>query len=345
MDNVVTINHTKENILEFDLTMEGVENKDITVMLMVDAKDMSLGFKATKKEKDKWAVKLPKLPMLEKTAYKFHIMVHADGYHFEPFKGTLNVVGSAEIYSSEPKNVTIKPADDNPAKDKKAEAKAPTEKKEQKKEQKVAEDVRGRSREKSIEQIARELTEKTQINSQQKPEKKVENQPIKEAEKKPERKITLGLTSGTKTLQENAKAEHTEEVKEPATPKSANDERQQQQRAAVERITRELAEEKQRKQDEKTKLLEEQKTQDKKIQKSAASDGEKPIEQIARELMEKHKFSPEAISKKVEEVREAAKEAGTKTGSTKDDKVLAILEEVGITPKRKKRARFSIVSH
>lgn len=206
MDNVVSINHKKENVLEFDLTMEGVENKGISVIMMVEAKDMMLGFKAEHKEKDKWSVTLPKLPMLERTAYKFHIMVHADGYHFEPFKGTLNVVGSAEVYSSEPKNVTLKSGNEEEKKEK-------TSKKEDTK-KKTNEAWRGR---------------------------------------------------------------------------------------------------------------------------------EKPIDQIARELMEGQKYSKEHIDKKVEEVREAAEAAGSEI--SKDEKVMAILEEAGITPKRKatRKSRFSFL--
>lgn len=148
MDNVISVNHKRENVIEFDLTMEGVDAKGAEVKLMVETKDMEIGFKASKKEKDTWTVKVPKLPMLERTAYKFYIEVHVDGFFFEAFKGTFNVVGSAEVYSSEPKNVTLKSGDEK-KEDKKSE------KKEEKK--KVSETWR--SREKSIEQIANELLE------------------------------------------------------------------------------------------------------------------------------------------------------------------------------------------
>lgn len=110
MDNIVSIRHQKENVLEFELTIEGVEGKDPIVKLVIQGNSISLGFGATKKEKTTWQVKIPKLSILEKTAYPFHIEVLVDGYYFEAFKGTVNVLGSAEIYSSEPKNITIQPS-------------------------------------------------------------------------------------------------------------------------------------------------------------------------------------------------------------------------------------------
>jgi hypothetical protein len=167
--DTISINHTKENIIEFDLTMEGVETKDVEVKMMVETGTMELGFKAKNKEKDTWMVKLPKLSILERTAYKFYIEIHVDGYYFTPFKGTLNVVGSAEVYSSEPKNVTLKTT--NNAKDEPKNA--PKGSQEEKK--KVSESWR--AKEKSIEQIARELVE------QQKQEKDVpvKNTPVAES--------------------------------------------------------------------------------------------------------------------------------------------------------------------
>lgn len=166
MDNIISINHTKENIIEFDLTMEGVETKDVEVKMMVETKGMELGFKAKNKEKDTWVVKLPKLPILERTAYKFYIEVHADGYYFMPFKGTLNVVGSAEVYSSEPKNVSLK---SEKSEDDKSEPK----KSEDKKDKKVSE--AWRSKEKPIEQIARELIEQQKYNTEEVTRKVEEN--------------------------------------------------------------------------------------------------------------------------------------------------------------------------
>lgn len=274
MDKIVTINHTKENTIEFDLTMDGIEVDGIVVKMMVESKGMELGFKASRKEKDTWAVKLPKLPMLERTAYKFYIEVHADGYYFEPFKGTLNVVGSAEVYSSDPKNVTL----DSTA-DKKKEEKKPSSKEEKTSEKKVSENMRHRSREKGIDQIARELIEQQENN-------------LKSPKLQPSSQHTKPIVAETKTV---ADEKHDR----------------------VEQILREFKDGK------------------------GAKANTTPVEQIARELMETQEFSPEKIDKKIKEVSEAIK---NNKGSEKDEKVIAILEEVGIVPTYKKKRRFSITS-
>jgi len=189
MDNVVSINHTKENVIEFDLTMEGVESKDVDVRFMVESKGMELCFKAAKKEKNTWFVKLPKLPMLERTAYKFTIEVHADGYFFKVFNGTLNVVGSAEIYSSEPKNVTLKPTKSEDKQTDKEDDKTSKSKDKDKKEEKKVQES-SRPREKSIEQIAREMMErnKSEGTSNEKPVTKPAEKIVEKVEPKADKK-------------------------------------------------------------------------------------------------------------------------------------------------------------
>lgn len=204
MDNVLSINHTKENVVDFEITTEGVETKDITVCLVVKAKGMDLCFEAKKKKGDEWSVKIPKLPMLDRTTYNYHIQVQSDGYHFEPLKGKFNVVGSAEVYSTAPKNTTLDPDDKKETTKKKAAAK--------------------------------------------------------------------------------------KAVKETSQPWRA---------------------------------------------------GEKPIEQLARELMEKQDFTPAEVDKKVQEAKDAVAEMPA--GGNKDDKIRSILEEVGIKPKApRKKAKLSL---
>jgi hypothetical protein len=270
MDNVVTINHTKENKLEFELTMDGVENKDTTVMMMIESKGMVLGFKAEHKEKDTWTVKLPKLPMLERTAYQFHITVDVDGYHFEPFQGTCNVVGSAKIYSSDPKNVTLQPTEEK------------------------------------------------------KPEPKKEEK--KEAPKKAVKKKTAEKEAPKKDVKKDQKKDDKKDVTEADT--AIHDSKAAQ--AIRDAIAAAQAATDLRKNSPARKVIEEQK--------------HKPVDELAREFLEQQKFTPEAVNKKVEQVREAVAEAD-KHDHENDDKVLAILEEVGITPMKKKRRRFSLMKH
>lgn len=116
MDNLVTITNTKKNTIQFDLSIEGLEANNVSVRFVVEtAKDMELGFLCKQQDGDKWEVDIPEIEILEKTAYPYHIDVIADGYYFEPLKGTMNVVGSQQIYASSPKTKT-----DAPPKKKKA---------------------------------------------------------------------------------------------------------------------------------------------------------------------------------------------------------------------------------
>jgi len=109
MDNVVLINNSKTNLLEFDLSVEGLNPKDINAKFVIRANNMEFAFECVNVSKNKWEVRLPELPILERTAYPFHFSVDADGYHFEPLKGTVNVVGSAQVYATAPKNAKIAP--------------------------------------------------------------------------------------------------------------------------------------------------------------------------------------------------------------------------------------------
>lgn len=155
MDNVVTINNQKTNTLELDVSVQGLNTTDIRVWLCVAAEGMELCFECNREgHGEKWVVIVPPLPFITRTAYPCSVKIVADGYYFEPLNGTMNVIGSAEVYSSTPQNVELKPSD----KTKTAE------------EEKVAEKVtvkalppgrqpKQRSREKSIEQLAKELME------------------------------------------------------------------------------------------------------------------------------------------------------------------------------------------
>lgn len=166
-DNIVSINNLKEEILEFTLSITGVDTKDMTTCLVIEANGMKLSFQAVKGEGDLWAVKLPALPILERTAYPYHLEIVAEGYHFEPMKGTLNVVGSHEVYVTTPKNSKFTPPVSTEVKPAiKKESTAPV----------VYKTEPTKQREKPVEQVARELMEanakKTII-----PPKKVEATP------------------------------------------------------------------------------------------------------------------------------------------------------------------------
>jgi len=112
MENVVSINHTKDNSIEFDLSTEGVGTDTMTVRMIIKMKGISLCFDAKKKAKkgDTWTVKIPPLSMVEKTVYNFSIEVQSDGYVFTPMEGLLNVNGDAKLFVGEVKNKTFGPS-------------------------------------------------------------------------------------------------------------------------------------------------------------------------------------------------------------------------------------------
>jgi len=170
-DEIVSINNNKENVLEFDLSVEGIDTKDIDAKLVIHANEMELGFQCIKKEGNKWTVTLPALPILERTAYPYHFDIVADGYHFEPMKGTINVVGSHDLYVTAPKNPTVTSPEKKPEVKAIKKESAPIPKVEPTKQ-----------REKPIEQIARELMESNAKKTYAPQKPKVE--PAKPEEKK-----------------------------------------------------------------------------------------------------------------------------------------------------------------
>lgn len=152
MADAVTIDNTKEQQLELEMTIQGIDGtKETKLCFVIESENMYFGFKAEKGEGDNWVVNLPKLPMLARTTYDYKIVVVSDGYYFEPASGIVTVVGPRDVYSSEPKNVTVKPI-------KKAGEKK-VEKKVEKKKTTPAISEHLRQGEKPIAQVARELME------------------------------------------------------------------------------------------------------------------------------------------------------------------------------------------
>ena len=157
MDNLININNTKTNTLEFEMTIEGANASGVDCNFVITAKNMDLRFKAkvSDKEKNLWTVKIPEMPFLERTTYKCFTEVVADGQYFTHMKGNVNVVGTAEIYTSTPKNKTIESDVE-----KKKEIKEEDHRREEKRKNES-----WRQSEKSIEQIAAELMKQKGMDS------------------------------------------------------------------------------------------------------------------------------------------------------------------------------------
>jgi len=170
MDNVININNTKENTLEFEMVIEGTTTTDVDCNFVIVAKGMEFRFPAelTEGKKDQWTVTLPEMNFLERTAYNCYTEVVAEGQYFKPMQGSVNVVGTAQIYTSSPKNKTIESDTEKAKVVKEQETKRETKRKQES----------WRQSEKPISQIAKELMEqekygKAGIDKKVKAKKKV----------------------------------------------------------------------------------------------------------------------------------------------------------------------------
>jgi hypothetical protein len=101
MENVITIVNTRENPLDFDIVIQGVDSADAQVKFIIETNPVHFGFPCTRGEGDKWNVVLPPLPHIERVSYNFHIEIVVDGYFFEPYRGTINVTAEPEVSASE----------------------------------------------------------------------------------------------------------------------------------------------------------------------------------------------------------------------------------------------------
>jgi len=96
MENVVSIVNTRENPLEFDISIQGVDDNDTTVKFVIETNPVHFSF-ICHKEDGKWVVVIPPLPHIERVSYNFHLEIVVDGYYFEPYRGTLNVTAEPEV--------------------------------------------------------------------------------------------------------------------------------------------------------------------------------------------------------------------------------------------------------
>lgn len=148
-EEIVSINNLKENYLEFELRVQGLTESNFDTKFVIHSADMELAFPCKKGEDGKWSVTLPPLPMLERTAYPFHLQVVAEGFQFRPLRGSVNIVGSPEVYASVSVTSAKLESPTKPAAVVK-ETKAPVV---------IPKTPVTKQREKSVEQVARELME------------------------------------------------------------------------------------------------------------------------------------------------------------------------------------------
>jgi hypothetical protein len=340
MDNVVTINNTKTNVLELDVSVQGIDTADIRVWLSVLAEGIELCFECTREGYgEKWVVTVPPLPFITRTAYPCAVKIVADGYYFEPLNGTMNVTGNAEVYSTTPQNIELKPAD--------------SEEKKEEKEEKVEEKItalppgrqpKSRAREKSIAQLAKELMEKKGVPGQVNDDEKIIQIPVTkkaaEAQAKKliedeerERKSTMKSEDIDKLI-EKIKADRQEEVTltPPEEPPVIKDVEEAEEPVFDAPAEEPIVEE----------VVEEPVVEDEVIEEPIKEEVEEPVvEEVVEEPVVEEK-SEETIEEdqvtEADPVVEAEVVEETDKAEPKDDAVKDILKTTK-TKKRKKRRR------
>lgn len=103
------IYHTKESTIEFNVDVSGVNDTDMLVRFIIETADMDISFNCKSTNKKDWMCKIPPMKFLEKTTYTYRIEVCTDGYFLKGATGSITISATAELYHTEPKNVTIAP--------------------------------------------------------------------------------------------------------------------------------------------------------------------------------------------------------------------------------------------
>ena len=108
MKNNINIIKNKNNTLELDIEIEGIETKTAECYLVISTDEMDLSFKCLNTIKTTWSVVIPAISRLEATSYSFHIYMVIDGYYFKPHTGVITVTNSNEIIVSDISNKSLK---------------------------------------------------------------------------------------------------------------------------------------------------------------------------------------------------------------------------------------------
>ena len=106
------IYHTKESTIEFNVDVSGVNDTDMLVRFIIETTDMDISFNCKSTNKKDWTCKIPPMKFLEKTTYTYRIEVCTDGYFLKGSIGSITISATAELYNTEPKNITLSPKKD-----------------------------------------------------------------------------------------------------------------------------------------------------------------------------------------------------------------------------------------
>ena len=92
MDTKVSITNSRENELQFDITVEGTSVKDMRARFVIKTDGVEYVFPCKQSDKARrLTVIIPKMAHLKTGEYDFYIEVITNGYYFDPYKGKLEV--------------------------------------------------------------------------------------------------------------------------------------------------------------------------------------------------------------------------------------------------------------
>jgi hypothetical protein len=99
MTEMISIVKTRDNELEFDINITGAQKKAPQVRLVIEHGKIDYTFECKNLKGEKWVCAIPPMPQLTKTSYSFRLEVIIDGYFFEPYRKTLNVIPEPVVKS------------------------------------------------------------------------------------------------------------------------------------------------------------------------------------------------------------------------------------------------------
>ena len=103
MENV-TIVKGRENTLEFDINISGANKKEPAVRFVIEGNPTNYSFQCKRGEKDDWTATIPEISQLKNKAYPFCLEVIVDGYFFEAFRGTVDIIAEPDVKTSNVKH-------------------------------------------------------------------------------------------------------------------------------------------------------------------------------------------------------------------------------------------------
>lgn len=96
----ININIAKEAKLEFEVHIQGTDDDDMSVRMILKDADVGcdLSFACNHVEDSTWTVTFPPLAsILKQSSYPFVLEVVVDGYYFDPANGTINCMAAPTV--------------------------------------------------------------------------------------------------------------------------------------------------------------------------------------------------------------------------------------------------------